>query len=313
MTRLRRALVLVSVVLFALALGIAIGGGPLQGPIRTALQSQMAAVTDDTGPNEARLARKNRALSRSARSDSAFAQAVSPEVLGNALAGRTVAVLALPGVPERVSENVAADVETAGGSVTTSLRVGRRLVDPTARPLVDELSERLLADIDDRDVPAEASVYTRVGVVAARALLTTDDDGVAMDESAQRIFDTFTTARLLTGEQPQERASLAVVLVPEAGGAEASAAGRNTVLTEMVAALDDAGDGVVVGGPPSAAAEQGMVAAVRTAATTAETVSTVDTAGLRTGQIVTVLALAEQAAGATGHYGTVAGADAVAP
>ena len=45
----------------------------------------------------------------------------------------------------------------------------------------------------------------------------------------------------------------------------------------------------------------------------AETVSTVDTAGLRTGQIVTVLALAEQAAGATGHYGTVAGADAVAP
>ena len=76
--------------------------------------------------------------------------------------------------------------------------------------------------------------------------------------------------------------------------------------------MDDAGSGVVVGGSRSAADAQGLLAAVRTSATTAETVSTVDSTWQRGGQVVTVLALAREAAGTTGHYGTGDGADVAA-
>jgi hypothetical protein len=313
MTRLRYVVVLTSVVLFALALGIAVGGGPLQGPMRGVLQSQVQAVTGESGQRQARLVRRNRVLASAARFDRGFAEAVSPQLLDATLTDRSVVVLTLPGVPAGVTEGVADDVTTAGGSVTSTLRVGRELVDPTARALVDELSKRLLADLDGGDVPRDASVYTRVGAVAARALLTTTDGGDAMDESARSIFNTFATAGLLHGDEPQQRASTAVVLVPEAPDRDASAAGRSTILTELVAAMDDAGDGVVVGGPPSAAATQGLLAAVRRSASTAETVSTVDTTGVRAGQVTTVLALAEQAGGTTGHYGVAPGADSVLP
>lgn len=312
MTRLRRSLVLVSVVLFALALGIALGGGALQGPVRGVLQSQVQAVTDG-GPTDASLQRENRSLNRSVRFDSGFAQAVSPDLLSGRLTGHSVAVLALPGVPSSVTDAVATDVGTAGGSVTTKLRVGHDLVDPTARPLVDELSQRLMGDVDDVDVPDGSTVYSRVGAVAARALLTSTEGGEAMDESARSVFSTFSTAGLLEGTEPQERADTAIVLVPEAPGRASTSAGRSTVLTDLVAAMDHASDGVVVSGPASAADDGELIAGVRKSALTAESVSTVDSAGLRAGQVVTVLALAEQAEGTTGHYGVAPGADAVLP
>lgn len=312
MTRLRSLVLLFSVVLFSLALGIALGGGALQGSVRGVLQSQVEAVTDD-GSDEAALRRENHILHRSARFGRGFADTVSAGLLDDRLTDRSVVVLALPGVPAAVTEAVAGDVATAGGTVTTTLRVGRDLVDPTARPLVDELSQRLLADLDDREVPEDASVYTRTGVVLARALLTTDDGGETMDDAARSVFNTFTTAKLLRGEEPEQRASTAVVLLPEARPRQAVSGGRSVILTELVRAMDEAGDGVVVAGPASAAGRAGLLAAVRNSAATAESVSTVDSSTARAGQVVTVLALAEQAAGDTGHYGVARGADGVMP
>jgi hypothetical protein len=313
-TKLRYVVMTFSIVLFSLALGIALGGGPLQGPIRGALQSQVEAVTGANGRELAALKREKHDLETSAAYDRQFAEEVSPDLLGTALSDQTVVVLSLPGVPDPVTESVAGDVETAGGSVTTTLRVGRELVDPTARPLVDELSKRLLDDdLDDVDVPEDASVYTRVGVVASRALLTTADESDPMDDSARSVFNTFTTAGLLTGDEPEQRASTAIVLLPEKAGPSATSGGRSTILTELVAAMDGASRGVVVGGPRSAAEAQGLLAAVRSSAATAETVSTVDSTWQRGGQVVTVLALAREVAGTTGHYGTGDGADSLLP
>ncbi|HWL99554.1 MAG TPA: copper transporter [Nocardioidaceae bacterium] len=314
MTKLRYVVMMTSVVLFSLALGIALGGGPLQGPMRGVLQSQMEAVTGANGRELAALKRENHELAGSVAYDRQFAEEVSPDLLGTALSDRTVVVLSLPGVPQSVTEAVAGDVQTAGGSVTTTLGVGRELVDPTARPLVDELSKRLLDDdLEDVAVPEGTSVYTRVGVVAARALLTSADEADPMDDSARSIFNTFTTAGLLTGDEPEQRASTAIVLLPEKARPSATSGGRSTILTELVAAMDDASSGVVVGGPRSAADAQGLLAAVRSSAATAESVSTVDSAWQRGGQVVTVLALAREAGGTTGHYGTGDGADSMLP
>jgi hypothetical protein len=259
------------------------------------------------------LLRQNRALRAAATFDRGFAQALSADLLDEEVSGRTTVVLALPGVPARVSEAVASDIAAAGGNVTTTLQVGRQLVDPTARPLVDELSKRLLQDLGNIAVPDGASVYTRTGTVLSRALLTESDGGDEMDEPARSIFNTLTTARLLTGHEPDQRASSVVVLLPESTQQEASSGGRGLILTELLSPMDEAGDGVVVAGPPSSAAPRGLLAYVRTSASTAEDVSTVDSLDSRAGQLVTVLALAEQVGGDVGHYGVADSADALLP
>lgn len=312
MTRLRYAILTSSVVLFSLALGIALGGGPLQGPVQGTLRSQVEAVSDN-GSDAVALMRQNRDLQATAKFDRGFAQALSGDVLDDQLAGTSTAVLALPGVAPGLTHAVAGDIEEAGGTVTTTLQVGPQLVDPTARPLVDELSKRLLEDLDDVQVPDGASVYTRTGMVLSRALVTTSDDGEAMDDPARSVFNTLTTAKLLSGAEPDQRAGSMVVLLPHATRQQAASGGRGLILTELLAAVDEASDGVVVAGPPSSAASQGLLAYVRTSASTAEDVSTVDSVEARAGQLVTVLALAEQVGGAVGHYGVAAGADALLP
>jgi hypothetical protein len=312
MTRLRYSVLFVSVVLFSVALGVALGGGPLQGPVQGTLRSQVDVV-GDSGPDPVALARRNQALQRAARYDQGFARAMAPQLLEGRLTDRAVAVLALPGVPQQVTTAVADDIAAAGGTVTTTLTVGRDLVDPTARPLVETLSKRLLSDLDDVEVPSDASAYTTAGVVTSRALLTTPDGGVAMDEAARSVFSTLTTAKLLHGPEPAQRAGAAVIVLPEAQRRTAAFGGRSLILAELANAFDEAGDGVVVAGPASAARPRGLLTAIRTMAPVAENVSTVDATGTRAGQLATVLALAEQVGGTTGHYGTARGADALLP
>lgn len=311
MTRLRSTVLVVSVVLFSLALGIALGGGLLQGPVRSTLQSEVRAVTD--GDQSAALRRDKRALTQASRFDTAFAETVAPRLLDGRMSGRAALVLALPGVPESQAKAVAADVNHAGGSVTATLRAGKDFADPTAQPLVDELTRRLLPGLDDVEVPDGASAYTRLGLVTARALLTREDGGEALDEDARSLFNTLTTAKLLEGPEPQQRADAVVLLLPEQPVGRPAGAGRGLVLTDITQALSEGADGVVVAGPPSSADARNLLAVVRSSASTAESVSTVDGVDVRAGQLATVLALAEQTQGETGHYGVGPGADAVLP
>lgn len=313
MTRARYVLAVLAAALFTLALGIALGGGPLQAPVQSAVAAEPDVQGDGGEVTPAELAQRNRRLSRAQEYGSAFVDAVAPETLAGKLSGRSVVVLSLPGVPSQQADAVGEGVEAAGGKVTSSLSVGKDLVDPTARALVDELSSRLVPEIDNVDVPEDTPVYTRLGTVMSRALLTTGDGGVAMDDTGRSVFNTFTTARLLRGPEPQQRASLAVVVLPEGGRTSPTTAARGTILTEMATAMDEAGDGVVVAGPPSSAERGGLLAALRAAPGASERVSSVDTVDTSAGQAVSVLALAEQAGGSTGHYGIAGSADAVMP
>ena len=69
----------------------------------------------------------------------------------------------------------------------------------------------------------------------------------------------------------------------------------------------------MLAGPVASAREGGQVKAVRDDVTAAREVSTVDALGRTAGQVVTVMALAGQAAGRTGQYGAVDAADGAMP
>jgi hypothetical protein len=77
--------------------------------------------------------------------------------------------------------------------------------------------------------------------------------------------------------------------------------------------MDEATDGVVVVGPIAAARGGGVIQALRRKVVTAREVSSVDTLDRAAAQVVAVMALAEQARGGAGHYGSVDAADGVLP
>jgi Copper transport outer membrane protein, MctB len=70
---------------------------------------------------------------------------------------------------------------------------------------------------------------------------------------------------------------------------------------------------VVLAGPVASARTGGQVKAVRDDVGAARAVSTVDALGRTAGQVVTVMALAGQAAGKAGQYGAVNAADGAMP
>ena len=89
--------------------------------------------------------------------------------------------------------------------------------------------------------------------------------------------------------------------------------GATSIVTTLVRAVDADTGGVVLAGPPASARDKGLVKAVRDDVGTARVVSTVDALGRTAGQVVSVMALAGQAAGRAGQYGAVDAADGAMP
>jgi hypothetical protein len=294
-------------VFLALAVGVALGGGPLKGEVDNSLVEQVEADRRAKADLRAEIA----ALNAGNGFSDDFARQVAPRLLGSSLDGRAVTLLVLPGAEEATVTSLTELVDEAGGSVAGTVRVGEGLLDVSNKQLVDELSSQLLDGVNDVTAPEDAGTYERLGALLARAVATDEDGGAPVDDAASSILSGLSTADLMApAGDLQRRGSLVLVV----GSGEArSDDGAGAVVTSVVDAMDEATDGVVVAGPIAAAQENGVVAAVRREVATAEDVSTVDTLERVAGQVGAVLALAEQAAGDSGHYGSVDAADGVLP
>ena len=297
-------------VFLALATGVALGGGPLKGEVDNTLVQQVEADRKA----KADLREQITGLSSANAFTDDFAARVAPTLVGGALNGRAVTLLVLPGAEEATVTALTNLVETAGGSVGGVIRAGDGLVDVGNKQLVDELGSQLLDGVNDVTVPDDAGTYERLGTLLARAVATDEDGGAAVDDEANSILSGLSTADLMSPAGDLTRRG-SLVLVVGGSGPEDSAEreGTGAVVTALVDALDNATDGVVVAGPIAAARDGGVVEAVRKEVVTAQEVSTVDTLDREAGQVVAVMALAEQARGEAGHYGSVDAADGVMP
>jgi hypothetical protein len=307
-TRLRVVIVATAFALFATALGIALGAGPLQDDMHDAFLRR--PVQQEQDPEERR---RETALQQTVAYDKDAVTTLAPSLLAGRLQDRPVAVLSLPSADEAQVEAVISDIEAAEGSVTTRLRVAPDLVNPSARTLVDTLSAGQVNEYDDLDVPADADVYERVGLVLGRALVTGTDTGQPLDDAASAVLNGFTTADLLSGQLPEQRASLAVIVAGAKRGEDEGDAARASIISTLARTIGGQGDGAVVAGPRPAAKAGGAVAAIRNDDDARQQVSTIDTLDTRMGQVGTVLTLAEQASGGVGHYGAVGAPDGAMP
>jgi hypothetical protein len=334
----RYHLVSIIAIFFALAAGIALGAGPLKAGVDQTLTDQTSALRDENQQLRDQIA----TLESTAEYRDAFVGAVTPELIDGRLADRRVVLVALPGAD---ADQVAAIGETLAGSgaaVGATVSIDATWTDAGSAAVLDTLASELVSS--GTTLP-EGDGYDRGAAVLAGALLEPAEDAPAegdtgaepgsgpTEEPAPEAGGTeepapgteeasgasatalaaFSEAGLVSVEgEPAPEADLAVAVAGAPFGDE-ELERRNAALVTLATALDAAGSGTVLAGPPSSAGETGVVAALRADGNAAELVSTVDVATLPSGRVAVVYALEEQVDGGSGQYGAVGTTDGPLP
>lgn len=304
-------------IFLALAVGIVLGAGPLQGEIGSTLQSEVAGLREDK-------ARLNDELGR-ARSDleqrDNYLAAVTDRVVAGSLEGRTVALVVLPGADAALGESVAGAVGAAGGRVasTTSVSADWVSTDDKTAAARDAAVEEVLAQAG---VAGSSGTGTGTGEVRDVLLATllartaVAGDSGPDDETARSGLEALAGAGLVSLEATEfTRAELVVVV----SGAVTDGDTELRIETArrwvgLARALDERARGAVLAADVATEAEGASVlAALRKDDAVAEEVSSVDDAAEPMGVASVVFALAATDAGSAGHYGLAPGADAAYP
>jgi Copper transport outer membrane protein, MctB len=305
---------LVSVFL-ALAVGIALGAGPLKDPIGNTLTGQVKSLRQEKQGLRDDLTAAEDAVQRRDTFITGVGSALTHEQLG----GRSIVVVTLPGADTSGLNSLTSTLKSAGATVTGRVDVKPAWTDPNQRAFREELAGQLSASLAG-GAPTSASTDQVLAGLLARAVVTPELlSADRPDAAGQSVLAGLKSGKLIgVSGDLSRRATAAVLLAPPAGTDSVptptpTPTDVTTSYLDLVSALDAGSAGAVVLGPASAAGNGGVIAAVRGDDKVSHDVSTVDTGGTPMGDITTVLALREQLVGGTGNYGFAAGAKAPMP
>ncbi|MCW2796974.1 copper transporter [Nocardioides sp.] len=291
----RHHIVSLVAVFLALAIGVALGGGPLSDLGRD------ASATTSTAKE------KTLDAKRAATFGDEFAVATGQTLYDGRLQDHPVAVLALPGADEDIVAALEQQIETAGGSVTGRYNVQKALVDPGEKSLVDALGSQLMTQLGAGVVDAETSTYTRIGQLVGVAVSTTQTTAEPVGSKATSIRQSLVGADLMTSPRGEvDVAPLVLVVMGSKSGGDQDQAVLSGILSGLAA--KSAGAVVVA---DSAAGVNGSLAALRRQPA-ADEVTTVDGVESPLGQVTATLALLRALAGDGGSFGA-SGPDGAVP
>lgn len=310
----RYHLVSIVSIFLALAVGIVLGAGPLKEDLGKSLTSQLTQLRQDKTDLRTQL----NAAQKSADAQDTYAATVGPEVLAGRLAGKTIAVVALPGADAGVIKNTVTALTSAGARIGSTITLSEDWADPAKRTFRNNLANQLSVLVK---APAGAANPDQLpGLVLSRAVLTTGDQVTErLDPSASQALDGLKAGNLLaySPDQVVPASGAVVISAPVKGTSPDDTQARLTAYLNLARALDAAGKGAVVVAPGDKANLTGssdpLVAAARSDADASKALSTVDDASLSMGQAAIVMALSQQYGGGSGQYGLAADAKAVVP
>lgn len=279
----RRHLVGAVALVMALAIGIALGSGPLSHQSllpSSAPQAPTRAAPEASGPT----------------GDDVAAEAAAG-LYGARLEGRTVALLSAPGVERSTLDALAQGIESANGSVSARWTAGQGLVGAGEKALVDTLGSQLVEQLEGRGADPDASAYERMGQLIGTAIASRSLAGAAPGPEALTIRQSIDAASLLRhdGGEPRQAPLVLLVLGDDLD---------DNIVEGLVTGLASRASGIVVAAPGrdsdlSTLDELG-------------TVTTVDGVSGATGRLAAVLALARTEDAPGGSFGA-SGADGALP
>ncbi len=301
----RTRLVGLAVVVLAIALGIAVGAGPLQ---HDSGQRERDAKAQAAQLQSAR--RKVAALTADARAAARYDDATAVTAVKGTLTGHDVALVALPGADPQTLIALRSLVAAAGGSVTADVALGAPMATASSRQLVEALTSQMATQAQ-LVVPASSDGYQRFGLLLARAIGVPPSShivGATYDPAALAIMAGFQTAGLVSSTKVTTRAALVLVVTgPAARSADAAA--ENAIPVSFLRAMSGQ-VAAVVAGPDSAAGALGIIGSLRSGS---PGLSTADGTQLARGRVAAVLALAARTRGVVGDYGSIGQVDGPIP
>lgn len=307
----RYHLVSIVSIFLALAVGIVLGAGPLQGELGDTLSREVAGLREDKAELNTQLQQANAA--RDGLDD--YIGETNPHVLSGVLQDRRVALVVLPGSDASVAESTAASLRAAGATVASTTSVSETWVTTDeASAAARDAAVTEAARTTGVDISETGAVSPR-DVLLAALLTTSPQAGLESvpPATAARGLSALADADLVEIDtEGFQTADLVVVVAGVVTSGEPDA--RSTAAerwVDLAIAFDDRSAGAVVAAETTtAAAGTSVLVAVRNDATATRGVSTVDNAGTALGQASVVHGLVQQAAGDVGQFGVGGGADA---
>jgi outer membrane murein-binding lipoprotein Lpp len=287
---LRSHAISLAAVFLALAIGVALGSGLLSNTLLSGLrddkhemQNQINTLTDDRN-----------ALNEKLSAAGEFDAQMSPRILRDAMADRSVVVFRTPDAGDDDVEAITRLVGEAGGAVTGTVALTQEFVDANS-------AEKLLSVVNSPIVPAGKQLSTssvdqgsQAGDLLGIALLINKDPKVQVVDDASRdavLAALRDTGFVTYGNQHIGAANTAVIVT---GGALGDDAGnQGATVARFAAGLAPHGSGTVIAGRDGSASGTAAVAVTRSDAALSTTVSTVDDVDSESGRITTVLALGD--------------------
>jgi hypothetical protein len=297
-------------VFLALAVGIALGAGPLKETIGDSLTGQVDQLRSERDDLRAELDAAGSDLAAS----NAFVEAAGTELVAGTLADRRVAVVSLGTVDGDALAAVESQLTDAGATVSARTTLNPAWSSTDLRTFRQALVGNILSYLDPQ--PADdASVDTSLAEALVQGLTGADPANPDQISSAGATLLDFMASGddpLVTFDEQITAPADAIVLVAPTVAPDAVPADETPDADEVQAvqasqialarvAQDRSEGAVVVDGPP---VEGSLVLAIRGDEGAAADVTTVSDADTVAGQVSVPLALNARIGGTGGHYGS---------
>jgi hypothetical protein len=309
----RYYLVSIVSIFLALAVGIVLGAGPLQGDIGTRLTEQITALRAE----KTQLRNNLDTVNRDAAARDTFFSAVAPAVMKGRLTGKTVALVVEPGVDADLVTSATTALTQAGAKVGSTVTLTDAWADPSKSALRNTVASPY-ATLTTAPLGAGNPDQLAATVLAQAILAGTANSTVRLTPEASAALNGLEAGNLINTTPDQIVPSSSVVFLSGSvkGSNQQDTDARLAAYVQLVRSLDAGGSGVVVAAKSNttdATKSADLVAAVRKNSGALKTISTVDDADLPMGQGTLILALAQQYAGGAGQYGLAGDAKAILP
>ncbi len=312
----RYHLVSIVAVFLALAIGIVLGSTELQGStldgLRTlsnSLRSQLSAVSAERD-----------GYKQQASASDAFLQTAEPKLLNGMLAGDKIVLVTEPGAPSAVINGIEKAAGYAGATVTGTVALQPKFNDLSGatRSSLSAINTDLATTDGTGLAPGtdQQTVYQQEAaqLIATAILNQADGEPGLTGPQAQTLLGAYAKSGYLTASgTPWDRATLAVIVAPQAVPADGPNDPANQVLLAVAAQFAGASAATLVAGSATSSAAPASAISVLRGSSVSSQVSSVDNADTRLGQISTIWALADQLAGGKPNSYGISGASAVSP
>jgi len=295
-------------VFLALAVGIALGAGPLKETIGDTLTGQVQALRAE----KESLRTEADVASANLQDATDYIESAAPQLLAGALADRRVAVVALGEVTEGEVDEIEAQLTAAGAQVSGVVSLAETWTDPGLRSFRQALVGTLVEYLDP--APAD-NAGTDVELATALVQALTGADPQAPDqfsEPASVLLQLLSVGDkpLVTGaDSVSAPADAIVVLTPQAPEDEDvdddTAAAVATAQLAVVTAAQDGSEGAVLA--DSGTSSTSLAGRVIADDALSGKITTVAGTDMIAGQVSVPLALNARIGGVNGHYGFAEG------